>query len=47
METWSTITSTESHFVIENRVVATADRNGVTEKVADRTFHDEIPRTSA
>lgn len=47
VETWSTITSNGSHFVIENRVVATADRNGVTEKVADRTFHDEIPRTSA
>ncbi|SDS65622.1 CocE/NonD family hydrolase [Microlunatus soli] len=47
IETWSTITADTTDFIVDNRVLATADRGGKKEIVADRTFHDRIPRTSA
>jgi len=47
VETWSVISCDETHFVVENRVRAEAERDGVREVVADRTFTDRVPRTSA
>ncbi|MFD1858958.1 CocE/NonD family hydrolase [Aeromicrobium camelliae] len=47
VETWSTITCDAESFIVENRVLAHAERDGARELVADRVFRDVVPRTSA
>lgn len=47
VETTSTITCEEDVFVCTNEVRATAERDGVSEVVYDRTWTDRVPRTSA
>lgn len=47
VETSSSIAADQNDFVIDNQVLAVAVRNGQEEIVADRRFHDRVPRTSA
>ncbi|RLV56291.1 CocE/NonD family hydrolase [Aeromicrobium phragmitis] len=46
VETWSTITCDAESFIVENRVLAHAERGAQRELVADRVFRDVVPRTS-